>query len=385
MNDSFLRQFDGYDRIADEKAAAQKLGTGLTYERATTQEYINRLHPKELTLTVSRLIDETPTTRTLRLVPTDLALPPFLPGQYTSVTVTVGGVRTGRPFSISSAPDRIAYWDLTVRRVEGGLVSNYLLDRVKEGDTMSCSGPAGNFYVNPLVHEKTIVAIAGGSGVTPFMSMIREAVDYGRKPAIFLFYGNRGLDDVIFHDELTRIARSNRNIRYIPVIESPPKGYAGQSGYISADVIKNEIGDVMGKTFFLCGPQAMYDFCLPELAKLGVPKRKIRREMYGTPAKITGYPGWPSAVKEGDTVSVKVRGKKTITAPATTPLLTTLENNGIIVPFLCRSGECSMCRVKVLTGTVYQPPGTPVRKSDTQFGYVHSCVSYPVEDIEILL
>jgi ferredoxin-NADP reductase len=385
MSDSFFGQFDGYEAIAEEKEAAQKLGVDLTYERGMTRDYINRLHPKELALAVSRIIEETPTTRTLRLVPTDLPLPPFLAGQYSTVTVQVDGVRTGRPLSISSAPNQIAYWDLTVRRVPNGLVSNYLLDQVKVGDIMTCSGPAGAFYVNPLVHDRTIVAIAGGSGVTPFMSMIRRIVDFGLDNRVFLFYGNRDLTDVIFHDELTRIAESNANIRYIPVIENPPKGYAGQSGYIGADVIKKEIGDVSAKTFFLCGPQAMYDFCLPQLEKLGVPKRKIRREMYGAPTAITGYPGWPAAVKEGDSFTVNVRANKTVTAPATTPLLATLENNGIIVPFLCRSGECSMCRVKLISGQVYQPPGTPVRKSDTQFGYIHSCVSYPIEDIEILL
>jgi len=385
MKDAFLRQFDGYAAIAAEKETAQKLGAGLAYERGTTEAFVNRLHPKELMLTVSRIIKETPTTKTFRLVPTDLPLPPFLPGQYTCVTVTIDGIRTGRPFSISSAPNQIAYWDLTVRRVPGGFVSNYLLDRLPVGDTLTCSGPAGNFYVNPLVHDDTIVAIAGGSGVTPFMSMIRRAIDYGSNQTIYLFYGNRDMEDVIFHYELTPIAQANKNIRYIPVIETPPSGYTGRQGYITAEVIKAEIGDISKKTFFLCGPQAMYDFCLPELEKLGVPRRKIRREMYGAPTVITAYPGWPSSVKGGDTVSVTVRGKKTITAPAPRPLLTTLENNGIIGPFLCRSGECSMCRVKLLNGVVYQPPGTQVRRSDAQFGYVHSCVSYPIEDIEILL
>jgi ferredoxin len=67
------------------------------------------------------------------------------------------------------------------------------------------------------------------------------------------------------------------------------------------------------------------------------------------------------------------------------PLLTALEKNDMVVPSLCRSGECSMCRVKILSGKVYQPPGVPVRKSDRQFGYVHSCMAYPLEDLEILL
>ena len=72
-------------------------------------------------------------------------------------------------------------------------------------------------------------------------------------------------------------------------------------------------------------------------------------------------------------------------ARASEPLLTSLEKNHVVVPSLCRSGDCSMCRVKVLSGTVYQPPGVPVRKSDRQFGYVHSCMAYPISDLEILI
>jgi ferredoxin-NADP reductase len=384
MKDSFYDQFDGYAEIKKEFETARVIGSDLSYERGMTKDYVDRLHPKELSLEVTRIIEETPSTKTFRLVSTGIPLPPFLAGQYVTITVEVDGVRTGRPLSISSAPNQIAYWDLTVRRVERGLVSNYLLDRIKVGDKLLSSGPAGTFYPNPLVCDKTIVAIAGGSGVTPFMSMIRQIVDFGRDRTIYLFYGSRTADDVIFHEELDRIARSHKNIRYVPVIEKPEKGYKGQAGYITADVIKKESGDPKAKTFFLCGPQAMYDFCLPELATLGVPPLKIKREMYGAPLAITGQPGWPGGISEKDRFSVKV-GKKTFDAPATVPLLSSLEKNGVVVPFLCRSGECSMCRVKLLRGKVYQPPGTPVRASDTRFGYVHSCVSYPIEDIEVLI
>jgi ferredoxin-NADP reductase len=384
MKDSFYDQFDGYAEVKKEFETARIIGSDLSYERGMTKDYIDRLHPRELSLAVTRIIEETPSTKTFRLVSTGIPLPPFLAGQYVTIVVEVDGVRTGRPLSISSAPSRIAYWDLTVRRVERGLVSNYLLDRVKIGDRLLSSGPAGTFYPNPLVHDKTIVAIAGGSGVTPFVSMIREIVDFGRDQKLWLFYGSRAIDDVIFHEELSEIARSHKNIKYVPVIEKPEKGYEGRAGYITADLIKKEIGDVKAKTFFLCGPQAMYDFCISELAKLGVAPRKIKREMYGAPLSITGQPGWPAGVSEKDRFSVKVGGK-TFDAPATVPLLSSFEKNGVVVPFLCRSGECSMCRVKLLRGKVYQPPGTPVRKSDTQFGYVHSCVSYPIEDIEVLI
>jgi ferredoxin len=82
---------------------------------------------------------------------------------------------------------------------------------------------------------------------------------------------------------------------------------------------------------------------------------------------------------------VKVKGGKTLEAQADQPLIFALEKNGIVVPSLCRSGECSMCRVKILSGKVYQPTGALLRKSDRQFGYVHACVSYPLEDLELLI
>ena len=100
---------------------------------------------------------------------------------------------------------------------------------------------------------------------------------------------------------------------------------------------------------------------------------------------ISDYPGWPDAIGRDDAFSVKVKDGRELKARAGETLLSALEKGGVVVPSLCRSGECSMCRLKILAGKVYQPPGVPVRKSDRQFGYVHACMSYPISDLEILL
>ena len=154
---------------------------------------------------------------------------------------------------------------------------------------------------------------------------------------------------------------------------------------ITADLIRETIGHPEGKTFYLCGPQGMYDFCISECGKLGVPGRKIRREVYGAPLHISQSPGWPDDIREEDLFKIKITGKEAVQGRAGTPLMTTLEKEGILVPSICRSGECSMCRVKVLSGRVFQPAGALVRKSDQKYGYVHSCVSYPLEDLEIVI
>jgi ferredoxin-NADP reductase len=308
-----------------------------------------------------------------------------LAGQYIALFLEIGGIRTSRPYSISSQPNQVGYFDITIRRVENGLVSNYLLDGVNRGDTVISSGPAGNFYFNPLVHKETMVCIAGGSGITPFMSMIREIVECGLKRTVYLFYGSKTPDDVIFSDEIVQLAERFENIRYTPVIEEPGDAYTGACGFVTREVLRDVLVNIDDKSFFICGPQGLYDFCLPEVEDLGVPRRKIKQEMYGASPNIWEYPGWPKEVRPDDVFAVQVKHRKQISAKAGEPLLSTLEKNDILVPSLCRSGECSMCRVKILAGKIYQPAGVAVRKSDRQFGYVHSCMAFPISDLEIVL
>jgi ferredoxin-NADP reductase len=385
MRKGIWQEFDGYQEIADEIKVSRKLAGTVSSAVIAAEDYIRQLHPERLKLRVADIIEETPSTKTLRLVSKDNYLPPFLAGQYIALFLEVGGICTSRPYSISSQPNQIGYYDITIRRVENGLVSNYLLDKVKRGDSITSSGPAGNFYFNPLLHQKTMVCIAGGSGITPFMSMIREIIERGLERTVYLFYGSKVTDDIIFGDEITRLAERFENIHYIPVIEEPADGYFGACGLINRQVLQEVLENIEDKSLFICGPQGLYDFCLPQVEDLGVPRRKIKQEMYGAPPNIWEYPGWPAGINKDDTFTVSVKNSKQIKAKANESLLSALEKNDILVPSLCRSGECSMCRVKVLSGKVYQPAGVPVRKSDRQYGYVHSCMSYPLEDLEILL
>jgi len=385
MQKGIFQEFDGYNDIVQEVQISRKYGVIPGADGDSVDFEISRLHPARIRLRVSEIIDETSSTKTLRLVSEDGYLPPFLAGQYIALFIDTGGVRTSRPYTISSPPNQTGYYDITIRRVEGGLVSNYLLDEVKTGDHLESSGPAGNFYHNPLFHDRTMVCLAGGSGITPFMSMIREAVECGLAKTIYLLYGNKNLNDAIFHNELHTISSQFENITYLPVIENPPEGYEGQSGFITADLVGETIGDLTDKTFYLCGPQGMYDFCLPELERLGIAKRKIRKEVYGAPANIRDYPGWPEEIKADQVFRIRVDGGVTMEARAGEPLMLALEKEGILIPSLCRSGECSMCRVKIVSGKVFQPAGVPVRKSDRKYGYVHSCVSYPLDDLEIVI
>jgi ferredoxin-NADP reductase len=298
--------------------------------------------------------------------------------------VDVDGVLTSRPYSIASPPGDETL-ELIVRDKPGGFVAPYLLSEVRVGDELETTGPAGSFYHEPLIDGDDLVFLAGGSGITPFMSIIRDAVRRDTALKIHLLYGSRSPDDVIYGDELAELAGTSPNLTYCLVISEPSPGYEGLAGFLDADLVRQQVSDVKGKTFYICGPNVMYDFCLAALTELGVPRHKIKRELYGPPGDVTQEPGWPEGLPAETVFDVEVVGRETIRAPAGEPLMNTLERYGIVVPAVCRAGECSACRIHLLCGKVFMPAHTGLRESDRQHGYIHACVSYPLTDLRIRL
>lgn len=389
---NWLQDVRQYRRVSRQRQALREPGQGFDYtlDTDTVQQVVARLHPKRMRLRVMQILQETPTTRTFRFERIDGPLPPFRPGQYVNLFVDVDGVLTSRPYSISSTTGA-GYLDLTVRDKPGGFVAPYLLNQVQEGEELESTGPGGNFYHEPLIDGQDLVFLAGGSGITPFMSIIRDALSSAQTtppPLIHLLYGSRVPDDVIFGDELAALARQHPHLRYSLVISEPQPGYEGLAGFLDADLIRSQIGDVQGKTFYICGPNVMYDYCLGALTELGAPAHKIKRELYGPPDDVVKEPGWPQDLSADTLFDIEVElsasaDRRAIRAAAGEPLLNSLERYGIVVPALCRAGECSACRCRVLSGRVFQPAHTGLRESDRQHGYIHACVSYPLEDLSI--
>ena len=380
----YRQQLEGYADFKKDAEISRKYGVNYLAQKGLKRQVLDRMHPEKLRLRVSEIIKETRTSSTLRLVSQGQYLPPFQAGQYINLFVEINGVRTSRPYSISSSPSVTAYYDLTVRKVSNGFVSDYLLNEVKVGDLLESTAPTGQFYYNPLFHGNNLVFIGGGSGITPFMSMIREVTDRGLNRNIHLIYGCQSLDDVIFYSELKERATRHNNFKFSLVISEPPSAYQGLTGFITGDLIKQQVADIDSSCFSVCGPPAMYNFCIPEVEMLGVPRKWLRREIFSDYSDICSDPGWPKEVCSDSEFNLKV-SDKVIKARAREPLMVALERNGILVKSCCRSGECSLCRVRLLSGKVFQPAGVLVRKADKQYGYIHSCQSYPLGDVEIQL
>ncbi len=352
------------------------------------------LHLKNFQLIITDILDATKTTKTyrLKLAPNSelKRLPLFRAGQYLSVKVNVDGVKVTRPYSISSAPSDIledGFYELTIKIKDDGFLSTEFFEKWKTGSIVSVSGPHGNMYFDDLRDSNEIVGIAGGSGITPFRSIIREIMAQKLDLKLTVLYGSRHEDDIIFAEELSNLAgKLPDKIKVVNICSEPSEKWSGPSGFINAKFIKEYAGPIEGKTFFFCGPQAMYEFLEKEIQNLNIPNRRIRRELYGQPDNITMNPKYPVEFK-GKTFNITVRiGNKTetIEASATESVLVSLERAGIGVDSQCRSGECGFCRSLLISGDIFINDEIDGRRAgDKKFGFFHPCSSYPLSDLEI--
>ena len=381
---SLLSTIAGYEDGLARKVQRERSGSDFSEQKGKNAADIAKLHPKRLHLKVVELVQETPSTLTLRLQSKDGLLPPFQAGQYINLFVRIDGVETTRPYAISSCPTQRSYYDLTVKLAEGGFVTPYLLGEVQVGDEYTSTSPMGTFYYNPVIHGRKLVFLAGGSGGAPARAMIESILNRAVAAEFFMLYGNSFARDVIFEQHFRELASRHANFHLTEIISRPEDSYQGLTGYLSAQQIEAAIGGAEDAMFYVCGPTPFNDYCREQLHRLGVKAKRIRIECNGPPKIPAAMPVWPQDLDPEKEVTVTVKGRGTFKAKAGEPLLNSLERQGYSVENACRSGECSLCRVKVLQGQVINAPETRLRKSDRQFGWIHACVAYPASDIEIL-
>lgn len=357
--------------------------------------YLNRMakvfHPDRQYMKIETVTELEKDTKIFRFVPDPnrgtTRCAPFLAGQYLNIYLDIEGMKVNRAYSISSSPQNAkdGFYELTIKYVQGGLVSRYVLDNWKEGDEVELSAPAGNFYYQELRDAKTVICLAGGSGITPFRSMAKAIADGDESFNLVLLYGSRSEDQIIFKDEFDVLGQ-NEKIKVVHVLSDEEKeGF--EHGFITAELIQKYAPKEEAYSVFVCGPQAMYDFAKSEIAKLGLAKKYVRFELSGElydASSIEGYPGCDQSTVK---ITVSIRDMtRTVTGNANDTILQTLERNGISVPTSCRSGECGFCHSVVNSGKYYVPKDVDGRRlADLKFGGIHPCVTFPLSDIEIIV
>ena len=351
------------------------------------------LHPKRQYLKVTKVEQRADDCKSFTLVPdpqrgtTKLAY--FGAGKYLTVFETIDGMPITRAYSISSSPkDSLeGKYVLTIKLVDGGLMSHHIFDTWKEGTNVEVSAPAGNFEYQPLRDANKVICVAGGSGITPFVSMANAIADGDEDFEMTLLYGSRNYDNILFREELEALAAKCGKIKVVNVLsDETDNGIEGiEKGFITAELIKKYAPENEPYLVFLCGPAQMYAFVDKELEKLNLEKKYIRHEMFGEFHNPETQPDYPSDVPETVKITVTIQDKTyTVTGKTTDSVVQTLEKNGIAAPVRCRSGECGFCHSHLISGKVYVPKHLEYRRlADYKFGCIHPCCSFPLTDLEI--
>ena len=311
----------------------------------------------------------------------------FRAGQYVSIALDIGDAKLNKPYTIRSCPkDALkGTYTITVKRTAKGFASDYILDNWQVGTKVKLSAPLGEFYHQELRDAKQVVALAGGSGITPFYSMAAAIADGTEDFTLTILYGSRTKDAILLRDELEAVAAASTGKVKIVHVLSDEEAEDCEKGFITAELIKKYApeGDY---SVYLCGPKAMYKFMDAELPTLGLKARRIRKELpgeYGDPTADAAYP--KDAAGKTYQITVLIRGEaQTVSCRADQTLLDALEKAGIRAPSHCRSGECGWCHSRLVSGDVYIPEDVDGRRAaDKKFGWVHPCCSYPVSDVTL--
>ena len=385
----FLKDVGGASRVTKLREQALANASSVPQPKDPIRELTDQLHPLEMQFRLVSVADASPTARVFRFESADGHIPVFQSGQYVNFRLKIGDSLLTRPYTISSAPYEARtehpFFEVTVRRNAPYLVPDYLFDHVQVGDVLDGSMPFGTFYYEPLRDTKNLVALAGGSGITPFHSMAKE-IAYGKLKGqcrLTILYGSVKSDDIILKDELDRICADCADVKVVHVLSDDPD-WDGEKGFINKDIIQKYSGE--NTTYLFCGPLAMFQFVSKALEELGVPKYRFRHDVVNNPADISVCPGYPKGTEAKTFKITVVRGcqEDVVEAKASEPVAVALERAAIPVDTHCRNGECGFCRSQLLSGDIFVSPiGDGRREMDKQLGWFHACSAWPLSDLKI--
>jgi ring-1,2-phenylacetyl-CoA epoxidase subunit PaaE len=281
-----------------------------------------------------------------------------------------------RTFSISSIPNTDTFLTLTIKKIKGGKVTNYLAENLQVGDSLEVTAPSGQFYLNPEpAHQKHYVMIAGGSGTTPMHSMIGTILKVEPNSKITLLYANRTSNSIIFKEKFeqwTKEFPTQLEVKhFLSGEENPQNAIKGYITRISLEEMVNQSGKNK-LDFYLCGPEIMTNKLIEDLQYLGISKEKIHRELFLITAQTQ------ESTSQKAQVSAKVFGKtyQFETQEGKTILQSGLDQD-VPLPFSCQSGPCGMCKMKCTEGKVMMKSNQVLTENELKEGYILTCQSLP--------
>jgi ring-1,2-phenylacetyl-CoA epoxidase subunit PaaE len=343
-------------------------------------------------LIVSEVVQETPDCVSVAFdVPADLQKDfSYIQGQHLTLKLMVKGAEVRRSYSLCSSPLVKEPLRVAIKRVKDGLGSNYVNDNIKKGDTVEVMTPMGNFHSElKSTNRKHYVLFAGGSGITPMMSIMRTTLIAEPESKLTLFYGNFNEGATIFKKQIDELAAANKGKLTVHYIFEKPQtaGFPEEfTGMLTKDKIKSLLAKHVERNpvieYFICGPGPMMDNAKEVLEGNNVNKHFIHIEYFtsvvaDTTAKASSG---PVSISE---VTVTTDGKSTTFMLASNgfPILDAAMDAGVDAPFSCKGAVCATCRAKLVEGKVTMDMNYALTDEEVADGYILTCQSHPTTSI----
>ena len=343
-------------------------------------------------LRIAEIVPETAEAKSIRFdVPEELGETfKFKPGQHLTLKAEIEGEEIRRNYSLCVAPqDKMV--KVTVKRIAGGAFSNWANDNLKAGDVLDVMPPHGSFTWDFKAGAANhYVGFAGGSGITPVISLLRTALLTEPDSRFTLFYGNRDSQSVIFLEQLAKLKNTFMNrLQVHHFLAEEAEDIELFNGMLDRpkcdDILTHLIEPEAAAAYFICGPEPMMDAAERAVAGRGVPSDRILLERFtaGRPsAAIAAQMQVLQTKAQGATMLVTLDGRKRRVAfdAVAGNILDSARLAGLPAPFACKAGVCATCRARVVSGEVEMAARYGLSDQEVAAGYVLTCQSVPKGD-----
>jgi ferredoxin-NADP reductase len=298
------------------------------------------------------------------------------PGQFLTFDWLLDGQKLARSYSVASSPTQTGFVEIAVKQQPGGCVSHFLNAQASVGLTVEARGPFGQFCFDPNKH-KSIVLFAGGSGITPILSILRYIDDRCLDTRAVLFFSVRTGQDIIFEHELERLGA---RLPLVKLVIVPTRRDNGEVRHLSREQIVWELDELRSHTFFLCGPDAFMEHVRGILQSLDVDSSRILQERFGG-KKLAAQTDLEAEILDA-TIEFNRSGQSCGFSTNRT-LLEAAEMNGVSIPSSCRQGQCGTCATRLLDGEAEMDCEDGLDPALKAQGYVLACVARAKGNVRI--
>lgn len=315
----------------------------------------------------NEVLDVTADVKAFRFVD-DSGLPmDYRPGQFVTLEIELEGKKLFRSYTMSSTPSNPAYFELTVKRVDDGVVSNWMCDQLVVGSLLNMTGPHGKFTCAPKPRKKLLL-LSAGSGVTPMLSMSRWIRDLNLETDVLYFHCARTAKDLIFAEEVNAMQAANQNfVQHISLTRSTKKDkWPGLTGYLDTAMLRTIAPDFIEREIYICGPNGFMQSVKALLQLTDFAMAHFHEESFGTASNVQASGGTVCFAKSG--IEIACSGQQNI--------LEIADQAGVKIASACRTGDCGECKVRKVSGNAPVANTAGLDPHEVEDGYVLTCVGF---------